>query len=172
MDEEKNMPQDLAADSTAAPSPQAAVSGIAGIKGWPAKKKLTVGGIIAAVVVAIVLIVNMSGGSVFEKVVSKMLEEYPYADNARAPDGSYLKIDTNPQNKDRDDFLQLDFKKEQDSINGIKLVNKELGFSDAVYTKMLQTTALMGRQSEENSKYRVSWTYHPDRGLEVMYEKK
>jgi len=51
-------------------------------------------------------------------------------------------------------------------------MNTKLGFSDAVYRKMLQTSALMGRQSEENSKYRVSWTYHPDSGLEVMYEKK
>ncbi len=30
----------------------------------------------------------------------------------------------------------------------------------------------MGQQSEENKKFRVSWTYHPDRGLEVLYEKK
>ena len=30
----------------------------------------------------------------------------------------------------------------------------------------------MGRQSEENEKYRVKWSYHPDDGLEVTYEKK
>ena len=37
---------------------------------------------------------------------------------------------------------------------------------------MMKTTALMGRQEEETKKYRVSWTYHPDRGLEVTYEEK
>lgn len=35
----------------------------------------------------------------------------------------------------------------------------------------METNALMGRQREENDKYRVSWTYHPNRGLEVTYEK-
>ena len=85
-------------------------------------------------------------------------------------------IHTNPYDKD---YIELSFveqqifpQKEQDSLNGIKFMNTKLGFSDAVYRKMLQTSALMGRQSEENSKYRVSWTYHPDSGLEVMYEKK
>ena len=29
-----------------------------------------------------------------------------------------------------------------------------------------------GRQSSENEKYKVSWTYHPDDGLKVTYEKK
>ena len=37
---------------------------------------------------------------------------------------------------------------------------------------MMKTTALMGRQSAETDKYKVSWTYHPDNGLEVTYEKK
>lgn len=36
---------------------------------------------------------------------------------------------------------------------------------------MLETSARMGRQREENDKYRVTWTYHPDEGLEVTYEK-
>ena len=37
---------------------------------------------------------------------------------------------------------------------------------------MLKTNALMGRQTEENDKYKVAWSYHPDDGLEVTYSKK
>ena len=37
---------------------------------------------------------------------------------------------------------------------------------------MMNTSALMGRQVEENDKYKVSWTYHPDDGLTVTYTKK
>lgn len=105
-----------------------------------------------------------------------MLKQYPFADNARAEDGSYLKLDTNPYDKDVDDmdYVQLStfYDIQSDTLEGIKYVNKELGFSDAVWQKMMQTTSLMGRQSDENEKYRVSWSYHPDHGLEVMYEKK
>ena len=54
----------------------------------------------------------------------------------------------------------------------IQYVNKELGFGKELYTQMLETTPQMGSQSVENNKYRVSWTYHPDNGLEVKYEKK
>lgn len=61
---------------------------------------------------------------------------------------------------------------QEKALEAIRYANKELGFNGAVYSKMLQTTAMMGRQSEENDKYRVSWTYHPDEGLEVTYEEK
>lgn len=56
------------------------------------------------------------------------------------------------------------------ALAGIEYVNEALGFNGALYDKMLETNALMGRQSEENKHYRVSWTYHPDEGLEVTYE--
>ncbi len=58
------------------------------------------------------------------------------------------------------------------SFEAIKLVNEELGFGSAVYEMMLRTSSSMGRQTQENDKYCVSWTYHPDRGLEIMYYEK
>ena len=81
-----------------------------------------------------------------------------------ASDGSYMKIDTNPNNT----------KKGYDSDAGaaISKVNEELGFSDALLEKMAQTRALDGKQTEENTRFRVTWTYHPNNGLEVLYEKK
>ena len=63
-------------------------------------------------------------------------------------------------------------KDEKNALEAIKYANLELGFSGALYNRMLETNALMGRQTEENDKYKVSWTYHPDDGLEVTYEEK
>ena len=60
---------------------------------------------------------------------------------------------------------------QQAALDAIKYANDELGFP-GVYSQMLKTNALMGRQSEENSKYKVSWTYHPDDGLTVTYTQK
>lgn len=140
------------------------------------KKTILFASIGVVLVVAIIVAISIYNGRVFNRLVSQMLHEYQYADNAVAADGSYLKIDTNPYDKDVDDLTvgqaATFYQKQSDSLDGIKFVNKKLGFSDAVYSKMLETSALMGRQSEENSKYRVSWTYHPKKGLEVMYEKR
>jgi uncharacterized protein YjdB len=84
-------------------------------------------------------------------------------------DGSCMSIDTNPNDYDKKlYFLYSDVFNAANSK--IKEINTDLGFTDAVYEKMCKTTALQGRQTEENDKYRVSWTYHPDKGLEVMYE--
>ncbi len=58
----------------------------------------------------------------------------------------------------------------ENTLKAIKYANEELGFSGALYDKMLNTNSLMGRQTEENKKYKVSWTYHPSNGLEVTYE--
>lgn len=134
---------------------------------------LIAAGVVAVAAIAVVIYLQ---STVFSRAVSAMLQEYPYADNSRAPDDSYMEIDTNPYDKDYDElelWQQLTFyKKQNDSIKGIQFLNERFGFSSAVYKKMMETTALMGRQSEETGKYRVSWTYHPDRGLEVLYEKK
>ena len=81
-----------------------------------------------------------------------------------ADDGSYLSVDTNP--------LDLDDYSSSTAIKYVKNINSELGFSDALYTKMGKTRALDGTQTDENSKVKVSWTYHPDKGLSVVYYKK
>lgn len=134
---------------------------------------LIITGCVVMAVIAVILLVNNTREVTFDKLVSEILEEYPYADNARGDDGSYLKMDTDPYDGDMtygEEYIYS--QKSQDTLNGIKLANEKLGFSKAVYNKMIETTALMGRQTEENDKYIVSWTYHPDKGLEVLYEKK
>ena len=105
-----------------------------------------------------------------------MLDEYPLANNSWAADGSEMNMDTNWYDKDPDDmtYYEYNFYTEQldDTLNGIKWMNKKLGFSSSVYDDMMETNSLMGRQSASNDKYKVSWTYHPSKGLEVKYEKK
>ena len=136
-------------------------------------KKLWVicGGILAiiAIVVSISVATYMTS---FEYYVDKMLDEYPFADNGRTSDGSSLKIDTNPQDKDPDYWTSYDSKKSTDSLNGVKWMNEQLGFSSSVYEDMLETSSLMGKQTASNDKYTVTWTYHPNKGLEVTYIKK
>ena len=84
-------------------------------------------------------------------------------------DGNSMMLDTNPNNLDKK-YLVLYYDVYQEASKMIQNVNKELGFSDSVYQKMNHTTALQGRQTEENELYSVSWTYHPNNGLEVFYE--
>lgn len=88
-----------------------------------------------------------------------------------ASDGSYMKIDTNPDDVDGDD-IWLYYEAFLDADEFIESVNSALGFSAAMKEKMDTTSWSMGRQTQENDRYIVSWTYHPDKGLEVMYEVK
>ena len=133
------------------------------------------GGILAVIVIAVIISVSSYLTS-FEHYVDLMLDEYPFADNARASDGSYLKMDTNIYDKDPDDMTYSQYilytSQLNDTLDGIKWMNEKLGFSSSVYDDMMETNSLMGRQSASNDKYKVSWTYHPNKGLEVKYEKK
>ena len=69
-----------------------------------------------------------------------------------------------------DDYPSLAYMYSSDADNMVEKINKDLGFSSALMEKMNTTTWSQGRQTDSNSKYRVTWTYHPDKGLEVMYE--
>ncbi len=88
-----------------------------------------------------------------------------------ASDGSYMTVDTNPTDADSDDWWEF-YDAMTAGMDFIEKVNGELGFSAALTEKMNTSTWSMGRQSQENDNYIVSWTYHPDKGLEVMYEVK
>ena len=120
-----------------------------------------IGGISAAVIAIIFIFIAIGGGTSFERKFSDIADK-SYCEISS--DGSYMIIDTNPL--DIEDYYGAD------AMNSIEKINKKLGFSDSVYQKMLQTRSLDGRLSEANKKYTVSWTYHPDNGLEVIYEKK
>lgn len=78
-------------------------------------------------------------------------------------DNSYLSADTNIY--DMDDYSNSSI------MYAIRDMNKEIGLPDSLYNDMLSTTWSMGKQTEtyESFGLTVSWTYHPDKGLEVTY---
>ncbi len=135
------------------------------------KKTLAIGGaVLAAIVVAVVAFTSF-GGSEFEEVRSKACQ----IAGRVAGNGDYFTIDTYPDefdSMDEDVVARLLPNMQATALAAIKYANESLGFRGTLFSRMVQTTALMGRQSEETDKYIVSWTYHPNDGLEVTYEKK
>ena len=133
------------------------------------KKKIAIiaAAAIAIISIAIILLVP----SKFERVKNECVHIAGMVTGS----GDYFSIDTCPDTYDNmDDTIKslLLPRAQENALEAIKYANKELGFNGSVYSQMMKTTALMGRQSAENNKYKVSWTYHPDDGLEVTYEKK
>ena len=125
------------------------------------KKPIVIGLIAVAVVVVGVLVFGKGGIGTknFKDMYSDIADE---SWCTIASDGSYMKIDTNPY--DKDDYCDTT------AYYKLKTINSDLGFSSALFEEMGQTRALDGRQSESNDKYEVSWSYHPDNGLEAMYK--
>lgn len=82
-------------------------------------------------------------------------------------DYSYIEVDSNPDNKDLDQIEELVNVTLIEII--IQCINEQLNLPESVLNQMKSTTALQGRQSYSNDEVTVSWTYHPDNGLEVMY---
>ena len=78
-----------------------------------------------------------------------------------ANDGSYLSIDTNPNDKD-DHF-------DYEAYQAIVSVNAALGLPESVLNRMNQTRSMDGIQSYSNDELEITWTYHPDKGMEVNY---
>lgn len=54
----------------------------------------------------------------------------------------------------------------------VTYMNYKLGFGESLDTKMSMTRAIDGVQTDENDLVKVTWTYHPDSGITVIYEKK
>lgn len=96
-----------------------------------------------------------------EEIYEK-LEAPSYA--TLAADGSYLFIDTNPD--DVEDFT------DDSALVGILMVQKLLELPDSVINDMEQTRAMDGAQEYSNDYVNVKWRYHPDHGLEVTYSRR
>ena len=79
-------------------------------------------------------------------------------------DGSYLELDTNPY--DDGEYISYEI------MEKIEEANKKLGFPDSLYLKMLKTSVQEGRQTDSNENITVKWIYHPEYGLEIIYESK
>lgn len=82
-------------------------------------------------------------------------------------DKSYLSVDTNPYNYDDGDYRYFSVVND-----AIEKIHKALNLPDSLYEDMNHTTWSMGKQSEtfNDIGILVTWTYHPDKGLEVTYK--
>ena len=83
-----------------------------------------------------------------------------------AEDGSYMTVDNNPLDLKGGSIIYS-----EEGLNQVKLTNKALGLADWLYEEMLNTRALDGRQKEVFDDVTVTWSYHPDHGLEVIYRR-
>ncbi len=124
------------------------------------KPPLIIGAAAVVLIIAIIALLGNTGKSFKGKYTEYEGQDWFIV----AEDGSYMEVDTNPMDLD-DTFVT-------EAFDAIKAINKDLGFSSSVENKMLHTSSMDGRQTEESKNATVSWTYHPNRGLEVIYEVK
>ena len=77
-------------------------------------------------------------------------------------DGKSLTIDTKPDDRY--------YSGEDDALSAIFAINAFLGLPSSLIDKMSSTRALDGMQSQDCGDYTVTWNYHPDNGMKVIYE--
>ena len=142
------------------------------------KKGIIIAAIAAVVVVAILLfscvfgiaIVGCAGssGGIGNSGPDLQGMYYTYCSSTWAEvgsDGSYLSIDTNPYDWD-DDGLAY-----PEAWTAVKSINAALGLPESLSNDMGETRGADGKQTRTYDDLTVSWTYHPDEGLEVTYRK-
>ncbi len=130
------------------------------------KKVIVLAGITVILVIVLAVIGSISTDTFFQDLLSETLDEHPYTVGLGcANDGSYMIFSINPNIPA---YKTLGLK---DTLGALKYINKELGFTPALYEKMVNTTSEMGVQIDSNSKFEVTWTYSSESGLYVIYER-
>ncbi len=123
------------------------------------KKRLIFTGVATALLVIAVLITTKATAKKDFKTMFSDIESNSWCEIS--DDGMKMTIDTNPD--DVPDAI------ETMAYSRIKEINKALGFTDNIYRGMGSTKAADGEKYATFQKYKVTWKYHPDRGLEVEY---
>ena len=140
-------------------------------------KKGLIIGIIAAVLV-IILVASCGGGGGGGGSTGGVVSRGPNFNNLYntycssiwadvGSDGSYLSIDTNPYNEDDNGVAYIE------AYEAVEKINNALGLPQSLLNEMGETRGMDGKQSETFTDVgvTVSWSYHPDKGLEVTYKK-
>lgn len=84
-------------------------------------------------------------------------------------DGQSITINSNPWGASKgSQAYQLD---NALALIMIKELNSELGLPEWLYTEMTGTRAIDGRQKEVFDYVTVTWSYHPDSGINILYRK-
>ena len=68
--------------------------------------------------------------------------------------------------------ITVDSKNKYDnkSLSDIILIIGTLDLPDSLFDEMTSTNSLMGRLTETYDNIQVSWSYHPDKGLDVVFK--
>lgn len=136
-------------------------------KGLNKGLKIAIPAVLAALLIAAVVLGIVAGNA--GKDFRRMFPDYAGQKWATfASDGTWMHIDSNPEDIDDEDYYDYTTLLAADAA--VTSVNTQLGFPSSIVNKMNNTTWSMGPQSESTKKYMVTWTYHPDKGLEVLYE--
>lgn len=81
-----------------------------------------------------------------------------------AADGSYLSLDTN--------WLDIDDYFDSDAYDALGDIISALDLPQSLLAEMGETRSIDGRQTADYDDISVSWSYHPDNGLEVIFKVK
>lgn len=132
------------------------------------KKKIAmIVGIAVVLAVLAFIVFHVSQDTFFHDLVTETLDRYTYTVSLGvAEDGSYMTYNINPSLPGFLEDLMWD-----DCLGALKFINGELGFSPALYEKMVNTTSDMGVQTDFNSKFKATWSYNSDDGLKIIYER-
>lgn len=126
------------------------------------KKKIfvVIGAAVAALILLIIIISSINKGPNFKSLYNDYCS-YPWATYG----SDYLSIDTNPY--DYDD-CGCDY---VEGVDAIERINRELGLPSWFYDDIMETCGLDGTRTEyfKDAGVSVTWSYHPDDGLEVTY---
>ena len=129
------------------------------------KTTIVVISIILGIIIFISIIAKNCGNSVdFNKIYDDYCN-YSWAE--LGSDNSYLSIDTNPYDYDDKPLYY------SEAYYAIEKINSHLGLPNSLFKDMGSTSALNGKQTRTYSdkNLMVTWSYHPDQGLEVTYSK-
>ena len=88
--------------------------------------------------------------------------DYKWSYAKLGSDKMSLTIDTKPNN--------TYFSYEDDAYSAIVSINRFLELPSSLSEKLSSTRAIDGTQSQNCGKYTVTWNYHPDNGMKVIYE--
>ena len=138
------------------------------------KTKLTKKGKII-LIVSLVAVIGIAFALLYKPKIERVKDEAVQIAGMAQSGKDYFALDTYPDIYEDSDEAWVSLLLpgiQSDTLDAIKYANEALGFGGYLYPEMLETSALMGRQRAENDKYEVSWSYHPDSGLEVTYRKK
>lgn len=132
------------------------------------KKQLIITAASIAAAILVVILVVFLVPSEFEQVKNECVQ----IAGRVVGNGNSFMIDTYPDEYKNVNSAVWDLlgpKTQENALKAIQYANEAFGFERLSLSDMLETTAQMGRKSVENDSYKVSWTYHPDDGLEVTY---